>query len=107
LDKVEYKPSTDLLVHLGDTITKGSHSLEVLSQLAKAKTIGVRGNHEQQVIEWRAWIEWVESHDAGKKWLTELERKYPNGIPSKNVKRLWWPYPTDWKFMEDHYFLAR
>ncbi|KIJ51101.1 hypothetical protein M422DRAFT_224551 [Sphaerobolus stellatus SS14] len=106
LDKVSYKRSHDLLVHVGDFTTKGPKSINMLSRFAKANTTGVRGNHEQQIIEWRAWITWVES-EGGKAWLARLEREHPDGIGHRKGKTLRWPIPKKWDFMEEHYRIAR
>ena len=41
---------------------------------------GVRGNHDQKVVEWRAWIEWIESMPAGRKWLAAVESKWQKDV---------------------------
>ena len=51
-------------------------SLDVLDYMTTHNVTGVRGNHDQKVIEWRGWIDWVESHEEGAEWLTELEKKH-------------------------------
>jgi predicted phosphodiesterase len=96
------------LFHLGDFVAKGPDSLQILSQFSDANVTGVRGNHDQMVIEWRAWIEWVEEHRRGKSWLKKLERKYKHGFHSKKPKhKLKWAIPRHWEFMGDHYNIAR
>ena len=105
---MSYHSSQDLLLHLGDIVAKGPDSLRVLSQFSEANVTGVRGNHEQTVIEWRAWIEWVEGHHGGKKWLRDLEHKYPHGFHSKKkMPKLKWAIPKGLEFTGDHYKLAR
>ncbi|KDQ59293.1 hypothetical protein JAAARDRAFT_658792 [Jaapia argillacea MUCL 33604] len=83
LHKLSYKPSTDTLIHLGDIITKSplSNSLSVLDFFTHPThphqpLFGVRGNHDQTVIEWRGWIDWVEGMVGGKAWLKQLERNF-------------------------------
>lgn len=89
-------------------MAKGPDSLQVLSQFSEANVTGVRGNHDQTVVEWRTWMEWVEGHRGGKTWLEKLERKYPYGFNSKKHKlKLKWTIPKNWEFKGDHYKLAR
>ena len=104
---MSYNSSRDLLLHLGDIVAKGPDSLQVLKQFSEANVTGVRGNHEQTVIGWRAWIEWVEGQHGGKQWLKKLEQKYPHGYDSKHKHKLKWSIPKDWEFTGDHYNLAR
>ena len=89
-------------------MAKGPDSLQVLSEFSDANITGVRGNHEQTVIDWRSWITWVEGDRGGKKWLKKLEDKHPKGFDSEKDKRkLKWPIPKKWEFMGDHYKIAR
>ena len=75
--KVDFNPSNDLLIHVGDIVAKGPHvgSMSVLSYMSTHNITGVRGNHDEKVIEWRGWIDWVESHEGGVEWLMNLEKK--------------------------------
>lgn len=59
LRRISYTPSHDTLVHTGDVITKSTmeNSLATLTMLRKLGAKGVRGNHDQKVIEWRKWME--------------------------------------------------
>ncbi|KAL7417133.1 Metallo-dependent phosphatase-like protein [Mrakia frigida] len=59
LKKLNYQPKKDVLLHVGDTVAKGPDPLEVLALLRKYEVMGVRGNHDQPVIEWRSWMEHV------------------------------------------------
>jgi hypothetical protein len=90
---------------------------------------GVRGNHDQTVIEWRAWLDWIHGLEdrAGSRWLSELEEKWEEadlGGESesdsdtetwvKAQKRRagkdhkWWSrIPKGWKLFSDHYRIAR
>ncbi|KAJ7170719.1 Metallo-dependent phosphatase-like protein [Mycena crocata] len=120
LSKLSYDPSSDVLLHVGDIIAKGPHegSMAVLAYMATNNITGVRGNHDQKVIEWRGWLEWIESIDGGKHFLREFhahaERARPADPESwaeKHLKRSrpkWWrKIPDGWKILSDHYAVAR
>ncbi|KAF8581081.1 Metallo-dependent phosphatase, partial [Ramaria rubella] len=107
LAKLSYDASRDYLLHLGDFIAKGPNSQQLLSQFSDTNVTGVRGNHEQKVIEWRGWIEWVKHHSGGQDWLEELERKYSKGLDPEKNKHMKWRIPKKWMFMEEHYKIAR
>lgn len=62
LHTVRYDPTNDLLIHVGDLLAKGPDSPLVVQSMAYSNVTGVRGNHDQKVIEWRSWIQWVQSH---------------------------------------------
>ena len=90
---------------------------------------GVRGNHDQMVIEWRAWLEWIRSLErhAGSRWLLELEEKWEEGNLDGKLENdsntetwvkvqmhkgrkdhKWWSkVPKGWKLFSDHYRIAR
>ncbi|KAH7106361.1 Metallo-dependent phosphatase [Auriculariales sp. MPI-PUGE-AT-0066] len=78
LAKARYDPRRDTLIHTGDIITRGVDSLGVLDWLSSHNILGVRGNNDQKVLEWRGWIEWVSSHRGGgnERWM-----RFP--IPSR------------------------
>ena len=116
--KANYNPSNDLLVHVGDIVAKGPHvgSMSTLSYMYTHNITGVRGNHDEKVIEWRGWIDWVESHEGGVEWLRNLEKKslsveewkeYEEEVKKKKPKEKWRRIPKGWKFMKDHYKIAR
>ncbi|EJD07132.1 Metallo-dependent phosphatase [Fomitiporia mediterranea MF3/22] len=119
LNKAHYNIQTDHIIHAGDIVAKGPHdgSLDVLTYMTKHNITGVRGNHDQMVIGWRAWIEEVLSHPGGAKWLKDLERKSKRERKAyikalrKAVERgkeeQWKRIPEDWEFMSDHYTIAR
>lgn len=97
--------------------------------MSKHNISGVRGNHDQQVIEWRAWLEWFHGLDdrAGSRWLLELEEKWDLDHQSGALKddkdtkawveterrkgrkdRKWWSrIPKGWKLFSGHYQIAR
>jgi len=130
LKQISYNGAKDTLIHLGDIIAKGplAGSLSVLSFMSTHNITGVRGNHDQMVIEWRAWLNWIQGLEAGagSRWLLDLEEKWEqenlNGVDgdsdteewvkeqmregSKDHK--WWSrVPKGWKLFSDHYRVAR
>lgn len=101
-----------MLIHLGDILAKGKHkdSLAVLDFMASRNVTGIRGNHDQMVIEWRAWRERALSHSGGAKWLKEMERKSKKELSAyvkKGKGSGWKRIPKGWEFMGDHYRIAR
>lgn len=73
LETIEYSPQTDTLIFAGDFLAKSTHlgSLAVLDFLTRHSPTAVshaeshhypiyavRGNHDQMVIQWRAWRDW-------------------------------------------------
>ncbi|KAI0001522.1 Metallo-dependent phosphatase-like protein [Russula compacta] len=131
LNRISYNKEKDTLIHLGDITTKGPHagSLSVLSFMSTHNITGIRGNHDQMVIEWRAWLEWMgnlERH-AGSRWLVDLEEKWEEGNLDGELENdsdteiwvkvqmrkgrkdhKWWSrVPKGWKLFSDHYRIAR
>ncbi|PPR02624.1 hypothetical protein CVT24_002195 [Panaeolus cyanescens] len=127
LKKLEYSPSEDVLVHVGDMVAKGPHkgSLAILDFMTTHNIIGVRGNHDQTVIEWRGWIEWVQTMRGGQEWLSRLDKQWEaahradkhldvedwNESQRKSCRgqdKKWWNLvPKDWIVKGDHYRIAR
>jgi hypothetical protein len=108
MSSISYDPSKDYLIHVGDLLAKGPSTPAVLHQLSTANVTGVRGNHDQKVIEWRAWLEWVQSHRGGRAWLKDMESKTDEEVDAlrkKSGKK--WKIPEGWKFAGEHYWLAR
>ncbi|KJA22918.1 hypothetical protein HYPSUDRAFT_40402 [Hypholoma sublateritium FD-334 SS-4] len=127
LDHLDYVPSKDHLIHVGDIVSKGSHkgSLAILNYMTSRNITGVRGNHDQKVVEWRAWIEWISSKRGGKEWISSLEKRWYDYEVSDEDSKLkdsasWletfntstdkkWlsQIPKGWILFSDHYKLAR
>lgn len=110
LHTVHYDPESDYLIHVGDLVAKGPDNAQVLASMAFANVTGVRGNHDQKVIEWRSWIEWVQSHKGGRAWLRDMEEKTGNEIEEmrkKNKDSKKWKIPEGWEFGGEHYWIAR
>ncbi|KAI0065102.1 Metallo-dependent phosphatase [Artomyces pyxidatus] len=128
LEKVSYNPDKDTLIHVGDISAKGPQagSISVLSYMTSHNITGVRGNHDQKVIEWRAWVEWMKGlgMGAGAMWLESIEAQWAAATRKSDVdeemwvkaqrkkgtkeQRKWWDrVPKGWKIFGDHYKIAR
>ncbi|CAE6415333.1 unnamed protein product [Rhizoctonia solani] len=116
LKKLNFDANHDMLIHTGDVIPKGPQSRKVIQELVQVNALGVRGNQDQKVVEWRGWIEWVLSQDGGKSWLKKMEKrvealKKPTKEDYKWFKKAasakGWSIPDGWKFGDNIYHLAR
>lgn len=58
LARLSYAPQSDTLVHVGDLVSKAplNQSLETVRLMRTYGAKGVRGNHDQGVLEWRNWM---------------------------------------------------
>lgn len=129
LHKTSYDPAAgDVLIHTGDIVTKSDlpGSKKVLDWMAKHDVAGVRGNHDQAIIDWKGWRDWISSTSAGKAWLRSLDndwekenRKTSSSIldhigwvrdrrkNSPRRFRTWWRrVPHGWKMFNEHYLIA-
>jgi len=82
---LDYDPSpssNDILIHVGDILAKGtvSDSLRVLDWMTTRNITGVRGNHDQDVIEWKSWRDWIRQSKDGRHWLDRLDRQWEESI---------------------------
>ncbi|PPQ67509.1 hypothetical protein CVT25_006050 [Psilocybe cyanescens] len=127
LKRVKYSPLQDVLLHVGDIVSKGSlnGSLAVLQFMASNNIAGVRGNHDQLVIEWKNWYKWVSTCPGGKEWLDRLQAQWEKAQASdpdveletwlrKQKKastrkdKFWWKLiPNSWIILDDHYSIAK
>ncbi|KAF9243515.1 Metallo-dependent phosphatase-like protein [Melanogaster broomeanus] len=121
LAELSYNPGSDTLIHLGDLVTKGgSKSSPVLTFMSTNNILGVRGNNDQKVIEWRAWMDWILSIPGGKDWLEDVDKRWPHwhvdgDHPNtdydawpENARKNWDDYiPKGWKLLGTHYKVAR
>ncbi|KAA1467453.1 Metallo-dependent phosphatase [Dentipellis sp. KUC8613] len=127
LDKMSYNPDKDTLFHVGDIAAKGTHagSLSVISYLTTHNITGIRGNHDQKIIEWRGWIEWIKELDHGKgaEWLNAVESRWQAANQDEDLdeerwikkqkkirknERKWWSrVPEGWQMLSGHYKIAR
>ncbi|KAF5359594.1 hypothetical protein D9756_003423 [Leucocoprinus leucothites] len=125
LKKVAYDGQHDVLVHTGDILTRGRHkgSMRIVDFMTIHNVTGVRGNHDQKVIEWKGWLNWFNALPGASKWLAELESAWhvdhkkghelkPWIISRRKASRgqdaYWWNHiPEDWVPFGDHYRVAR
>jgi predicted phosphodiesterase len=109
-EKLNYDPKNDFLIHTGDFIIRGPQSHEVLADFALRNVTGVRGNHDQKVVEWRGFIDWVKTQPGGKEWFEEMEslnlssKEFDELIKKKNKK---FRIPDGWEWGSDHWRIAR
>ena len=121
LEKASYDHKSDVLIHVGDVVTKApnKHSLKILEYLASNNITGVRGNNDQTVVEWRGWIRWIRSLPGGTRWLNRIYLKWREekrrGARLKvwldqEMKRdssPWWKkIPKGWKLFSEHFDIA-
>ncbi|KAF9065594.1 Metallo-dependent phosphatase-like protein [Rhodocollybia butyracea] len=123
LGKVNYNPSYDVLVSVGDIVSKGPHSgsMRVLQFMASHNITAVRGNQDQKVIEWRSWLEYIHSLPGGTRWLYDAHTRWDKARKDgtnvdkwleeqfKNDKKYskWWKrIPDGWQLFGDHYQIA-
>ncbi|KAF8239784.1 Metallo-dependent phosphatase [Tricholoma matsutake] len=122
LHGLSFEQPSDVFIHVGDIISKGSHdgSMAVLSYMTSNNITGVRGNHDQKVIEWRGWINWIRSLPEGKEWFEKLDTRWVEAEADgaspdlwvekekkKNKSKWWKTIPKDWILFGDHYKVAR
>ncbi|KAI5998881.1 Metallo-dependent phosphatase-like protein [Pisolithus albus] len=112
LDKLSHEPRSDTLIHVGDIVTKGgvSGSVAVLSFMSSNNITGVRGNNDQEVIEWRAWRDWIQSLPGGREWLDKIDNEHPLRVAFwSEVSNKDWEnkVPKGWKLFKRHYNVAR
>jgi hypothetical protein len=93
--------------------------MSVLSFMATNNITGVRGNHDQKVVEWRSWLDWIRSMEEGPEWLDAMHRNWlvaqSQGVEleawieheKKVDKTAWWQkVPNNWKLFGEHYRIA-
>jgi len=111
LSRVRYDPKRDKIVHVGDILAKGPESLKVISYMREQEALGVRGNHDQKVVEWRAWME-----DAGEKTRTawekvvdelDMQMEGDDNAVSTRLDEMQHAYPSDWSWKSEHWSIAR
>ncbi|KAF9485202.1 Metallo-dependent phosphatase [Pholiota conissans] len=125
LDNLNYNPSDDVLIHAGDIVTKGTHkgSMAILDFMTANNVTGVRGNHDQKVIEWYSWLQWIREKPGGRQWLENLEKRWEKACAddkgvevdswlqtnsaSTEDKKWFRQIPKGWILFSDHYNVAR
>ncbi|KAF5367493.1 hypothetical protein D9758_003741 [Tetrapyrgos nigripes] len=123
LSKLSFNPSSDVLVSVGDILTKGPHtgSMAVLDFLASNNATAVRGNHDQKVLEWRSWLNWIQSMKGGQAWLKHAIKEWENAqekgeediedwvdwkMKHDTIHRKWWRRVPNRQFLGDHFEIA-
>ncbi|WVF69868.1 hypothetical protein IAT40_004649 [Kwoniella sp. CBS 6097] len=106
MDKLSYDTNNDRLIHVGDLVAKGSKHEDVLWWMNERRVLGVRGNHDQAVIQWRAWMEWA----GGQDWEAYVDSLAAGdgeeGVLSALGKE-GKAYPSSWKWKGEHWKIAR
>lgn len=76
--------------------------------------VGVRGNHDQKIIEWRSWFNWVRTFPEGERWLAtyvdESVHAVQNGTslePLSLSPNKRFPIPEGWEWASQHWQIAR
>ncbi|TFK40392.1 Metallo-dependent phosphatase-like protein [Crucibulum laeve] len=125
LEHISYTPTSDVLIHVGDFITKGPHkgSMSTLQFMTTHNITGVRGNHDQKVIEWRGWLDWIQTLPGGRSWLASTYRRWKaaerrgeklahwvKGERRRShgqAEAKWWALvPVNWVLFSDQYKIA-
>lgn len=89
LDRIAFATG-DRLVFVGDLVARGPHSLGVLDLARRTGAIIVRGNHEQNLLDWL---------DARERWLRgEAVPKPPIGKMHRELGRSL--RPVDWTLLQ-------
>jgi hypothetical protein len=122
MDKISYDASKDFLIHVGDIVAKGPDPIKVLTYMRKNRIRGVRGNHDEKVIEWRNWMVWAgtregkrgdedEAQDDGswRSFIESIDWQYgaDSGRLSSALSDVNRPFPKDWQWRSEHWKLAR
>ena len=108
LRKVAYDPKSDVLVHLGDIVAKGPHPKRILSTFAAQNITGVRGNHDQKVIQWRAFMNWVQEQKGGRDWFEDLVQMNLNPKKYKKLRKSKKKFQTpDEAWGAEHWHIAK
>ena len=135
MKKLSFDPSHDKLIHVGDVIAKGPDPHAVLDYLRVNQAKGVRGNHDEKVIEWRSWMLWAgkgyqsadaqrrgdtsKKHTGWRAFLDDLDAQFPpnaedEGLSDlqheeleKNLAARSKSFPKDWSWRSEHWRIAR
>jgi hypothetical protein len=90
--------------------------------MASNKVLGVRGNNDQDVLQWRAWMDWIVSQPGGRKWLKSVDKNWSDYEAAVEKGDIFtfdpWPswfkkadwgskVPKGWKPLAQHYRVAR
>jgi hypothetical protein len=98
---------------VGDILAKGPDSIKVISYMREQHAVGVRGNHDQKVIEWRAWMEEVGTKvGRTSSWedvVDELDVEMDDrvDVAMSRLEELRHTYPSEWTWKSEHWTIAR
>lgn len=112
LTRLSFDPTRDTLLVVGDLVAKSTvdTSLETVALLRHLGAKGVRGNHDQGVIQWRRWMEaygpsgaaqTVESASAVAATESDDDMKVDETFTDdrrqkrEQRRRAWWPWTED------------
>lgn len=133
MKKLSYDPSLDLLIHVGDIIAKGPDSVRVVEYLRTNKAKGVRGNHDEKVIEWRSWMRWAgkgyqstssSRRDSAERkgwraFIDDLDAQFPSNSQEEELSQEQQEqleaslaakaksFPKGWTWRSEHWRIAR
>jgi hypothetical protein len=133
LTKIQYDASKDFLIHVGDLVAKGPDPLKVLKFMRKNRVRGVRGNHDEKVVEWRNWMVWAGTKETARRRAGEevssddiQDDDDPDSATWRQfVKSIDWqygadpkrlhsalstsnlPFPKSWEWRSEHWKIAR
>lgn len=112
LHHLNYNSSTDTVLLLGDVAAKHPSISASLHTIRFARTSGflaIRGNHDQDIIAWRNWMEAHRkpsktSDEADEERSLESVPEYEAETPPKELKH---KLPKGWKWKSQHFEIAR
>ncbi|TNY21561.1 hypothetical protein DMC30DRAFT_375637 [Rhodotorula diobovata] len=113
LKRLSFSPSSDTLLHVGDLVGKSAlnDSLATVSLLRKLGARGVRGNHDQRVLEWRKWMEAtftpVTVYDSTGALLGPSYAHLDPSLTPSQLSSLGLVVPDGWEWGGDHFEIAR
>ncbi len=88
-DKIEPNQKKDIEIALGDTISKGLHSKEVLKFLRSQNIITIMGNHEDKIVRYLEHEkELKHKNEANPISLNSNQKELINSLDSKNIEYL-------------------
>ncbi|WVN87040.1 uncharacterized protein L203_102216 [Cryptococcus depauperatus CBS 7841] len=105
LSKISYSVEKDTLVHVGDLVVRGLKNEDILWWMNDRNIKGVRGNHDQAVIQWRTWMQWAGGADW-EVWVDSMGEKEEEQVLDVlgKVKK---QFPNEWKWKSKHWKVAR
>jgi hypothetical protein len=83
LREVGFDAKTDQLILAGDLVAKGPASQEVVHAARELGALGVRGNHDDHLLQWKsgAKVKLKDTHRQAAESLTDADWKYLAALP--------------------------